>query len=190
MSQTVSLIDMINNKVIARTTVIRTQNNLWILKNTDGQLGSLLDNNRTYRLSADTIANANFIVKLIKFNFDYIVIKLIPVTGGRERRRYLRLPCDITTNVVINNEILKSKITEIAYGSLVITVNKKLTTNDKVIVHIKELDGEAIINSTVYTEKNIVKQEVENSLWFEGYTYVLTIDINNTDDFFYGTFIW
>lgn len=166
---------MINNRPIGKTKVVKTQDNIWVLKNTEGKLAAVLDSTRSYKLTADTIADATFIVEPMKFTKDFIVVKLIPVVSGRERRRFLRLPIETKTKIVVGDQQFKGTIHEIAYGSFVITVNCKLEQGDPLVVHLHELDGEAAYICSMYATKE-GKNDNEDDIWFEGYTYIVLID--------------
>lgn len=172
-----SVIDMINNRPVGKTRVVKTQDNIWVLKNTEGKLAALMDSGRKYKLMADAIADATFIVELMKITKDFIVVKILPISGGRERRRYQRVPIKVSikTNFVVGDTQLKGEIHELAYGSFVITLNHKMEKGDELIAHLRELDGEAAYICSMYTQKE-AENDNEEDIWFAGYRYVILID--------------
>lgn len=172
-----SIIDMINNRPVGKTRIVKTQDSVWVLKNTEGKLGAILDSGRPYKMTANTIADATFIVEALKMTKEFIVVKVLPLAGGRERRRYQRLHVKtaIKTHFVIQDEHIKGSIHELAYGSFVITAKKRLEQGEELVVHMSELDGEAAYICTMYTQKE-AENDDENDVWFEGYRYVVLID--------------
>ena len=172
-----SVIDMINNRTVGKTRVVKTQDGVWVLKNTEGKLGAILDNGRSYKLTADTIADATFIVETLKMTKEFIVVKILPTAGGRERRRYQRLAVEeaIKTQLVVKDERINGEIHELAYGSFVITSKKRLEQNEELVVHMSELDGEAAYICSMYTQKE-AEHDSEDDVWFNGYRYVVLIN--------------
>lgn len=172
-----SVIDMINNRPIGKTRVVKTQDNIWVLKNTDGKLAAILDSDRRYKLTADTIADATFIVEPMKLTKEFIVVKILPITGGRERRRYQRIsvPVTIKTQFVVGDSRYKGDVHELAYGSFLITSKRKLEPNEEIVVHLTEIDGEAAYICHMYIQKE-AEHDNEDDLWFEGFRYVVIID--------------
>ena len=179
-NNTVSIIDNINNKTVAKTQLLKTQDNIWVLKNIEGKLSPLLDITRTYKLTVESQADATFVITPLKFTRDFVVVKILPIKGGRERRRYLRIPCNIKTNIVVRNEVIKGKILELSYGSMVINIDETLDTNENIIVHLKEIDGESAFNCSMYVVKE--NKNAEDELWADGTSYVVLIDIDRTDE--------
>lgn len=178
LAQTIfSIIDMINNRPVGKTRIVKTQDSVWVLKNTEGKLGAILDSGRPYKMTASTIADATFIIEALKMTKEFIVVKVLPLAGGRERRRYQRLHVKtaIKTHFVIQDEHIKGSIHELAYGSFVITAKKRLEQGEELVVHMSELDDEAAYICTMYIQKE-AENDDENDVWFEGYRYVVLID--------------
>lgn len=178
LAQTIfSIIDMVNNRPVGKTRIVKTQDSIWVLKNTEGKLGAILDSGRPYKMTANTIADATFIVEALKMTKEFIVVKVLPLAGGRERRRYQRLHVKtaIKAHFVIQDEHIKGSIHELAYGSFVITTKKRLEQGEELVVHMSELDDETAYICTMYIQKE-AENDDENDIWFEGYRYVVLID--------------
>lgn len=175
--QIFTVIDMINNKTVGKTVLVKAQDNIWVLKNTDNRLAAIMDNGKQYKLSSDSTADATFIVEPMKLTKDFIVVKILPITGGRERRRFQRFYAQnaIKTHLIINNKKVNGEIHELAYGSFVITSKTKIEKGDDIVVHLTELDGEAAYICSLFTQKE-AEHDNEDDIWFAGYKYVILID--------------
>ena len=174
---TYTIIDMINNKVVGNTKLIKAQQDIWVLKNTDGKLAAVISNGNQFKLMSDEIADSAYIVRPMKLTKEYIVVKIIPIKGGRERRRYQRIPVEVAikTRMIIRDQRLKGEIHELAYGSFVILTKYQLDKNEEIVIHLTELDGEAAYICNMYTQKEADNDD-EDDVWFTGYKYVVLID--------------
>lgn len=180
-NQKVLLIDAINNKPIAETQVMMVKGDIWALNNDKGQINIMLDKSRSFKISPTGLIDEDYRIAPIKLAKDFIIAKLIKNIKGRERRRYLRVSCNLETIITIDNEPLDGSILELAYGSLVVKIKKKLEVGHKVAVRVRELDGEALILGEVIVVKDAEHAD-EADMWFEGYTYVVSIDEESTGE--------
>lgn len=179
--QPLELIDSINNKLAGATTILKAANDVWVLDNREGQLNSLLHKNAGYKLSIKALADADYNAIPIKLTKDFLVVKVIKHTGGRERRRFARVNCDLPTIVTYDSKTSSGKILELAYGSVLLLSKLHLDTNDNVVVRITEMDGETVLTCSVLTKKFNADVD-EDDPWFEGFVYVLLVDEKATGE--------
>lgn len=173
--QQIELIDSINNKLAGVTTILKAANDVWVLDNRKEQLNSLLHKNASYKLSIKALADADYNATPLKLTKDFLVVKVVKHTGGRERRRFIRVTCEIPTIVTYKAEANSGKILELAYGSIVVMTKLRLGQNDPVVVRISEMDGETVLSCNVLTTKYQADID-EDDPWFQGFIYVLIID--------------
>lgn len=179
--QTVSLIDNINNKSVGITKILKAANDVWVLDNRENQLNALLHKDSGYKLSVESMADTDFIATPLKLTKDFIVVKVIKRTGGRERRRYIRVSCDLKTIVTYNNETSEGLIYELAYGSVILISKLHLMKDDNIVIRITEMDGETVLNCSVMAMKYDPSAD-ENDPWFKGFVYILIIDSQATGE--------
>lgn len=172
-----TVIDMINNKVAGKTRLVKTQDDIWVLQNTEGKLAAVISNGSQFKLTSDEIADAAYIVKPMKLTKEYIVVKILPIKGGSERRRYQRLPVPVAikTKLIVKDQRVKGEIHELAFGSFIITTKQRLEKDEEIVVHLTELDGEAAYICHMYIQKES-EHDDEDDIWFAGYKYVVLID--------------
>ena len=179
--QTIELIDSINNKTAGRTTILKAAEDVWVLDNRQNQLNVMLHKDASYKLSIKNMADSDYTARPLKLTKDFLVVKVVKRVGGRERRRYIRVGCEIPTLLTAGSVIEKGTILEIAYGSLTIQTKLKLNTEDPVVVRISEMDGETVLSCNVMTKKFDPDAD-EDDPWFEGYHYVVLVDEQTTEE--------
>lgn len=179
--QSIELIDSINNKLAGATKILKAANDVWVLDNRAGQLNSLLHKNASYKLSIKALADADYNAVPLKLTKDFLVVKVVKHTGGRERRRFIRVTCDIPTIITYQSETNSGKILELAYGSIVVMSKLHMQQNDPAVVRINEMDGETVLTCTVLTTKYQADID-EDDPWFEGFIYVLLVDEQATGE--------
>lgn len=180
----VTLVDAINNRPISRTTVVKVADDIWVLRNVEKNMHALLNKYNSYKLTLNSVADADYRVMPVKLTKEFLVVKLIRNASGRERRRFIRITCDLPTTMVYNNEPLPATILELSYGSIILKTKTPLEPDSTVVVRLKELDGEVVLACTVKARRILPNETVyeENDIWFDGYTYIILVDAKESGE--------
>lgn len=180
----VTLVDAINNRPISRTTVVKVADDIWVLRNVEKNMHALLNKYNSYKLTLNNVADADYRVMPVKLTKEFLVVKLIRNASGRERRRFIRITCDLPTTMVYNNEPLPATILELSYGSIILKTKTPLEPDSTVVIRLKELDGEVVLACTVKARRILPNETVyeENDIWFDGYTYIILVDAKESGE--------
>lgn len=180
----VTLVDAINNRPISRTTVVKVADDIWVLRNVEKNMHALLNKYNSYKLTLNNVADADYRVMPVKLTKEFLVVKLIRNASGRERRRFIRITCDLPTTMVYNNEPLPATILELSYGSIILKTKTPLEPDSTIVIRLKELDGEVVLACTVKARRILPNETVyeENDIWFDGYTYIILVDAKESGE--------
>ena len=186
---TCKIYDALSNTLVARGEIAKAAENAMVLHNENNEVQALLNISKQYKLVTDDGTYSGLVVP-IKASKSYITVKL-DGSAGSDKRRYLRMPCDIPGRVYAIDGMIDCTVTELAYGSCMINSKEELYTDETTTIQMKSPSGNLLtLNGVIKFGK---ESNNDDGIWFAGYDYMISFeDANNLEqalDELYGTLL-
>lgn len=185
-----NIYDALSNTQVARGTIAKVAEYAMVLHNEHQEVQVLLNVSKQFKLTTDDGSYSGLVVP-IKASKSFITVKL-DSSAGNDKRRYLRMPCDLNGRIYSCDDMVDCTVTELAYGSCMIKTKERLFTDEATTIQVKSPSNAIItLNGIVKFEK--AAQSDTDDIWFSGYDYMVSFeDCNNLEtalDELYGTLL-
>jgi len=168
-----TVVDSISNTNIARVNIAKVDGDIVVLHNAHQEAQAVLNLEKQYKLISDNgeICGA---IQPQKVSKSYITIKIDRANGIKDKRKFLRVPCDRPGRIYATGAMVDCIITELAYGSCVINCREELFTQEGTTVQL-EVNGQTLcINGMIEWKK--AKKDEDDDIWITGNEYIVVFN--------------
>ncbi len=183
-----NIYDALSNTHVARGSIARTTEGTMTLHNEHQEVQVLLNIGKQFKLITDDGSYSGLVVP-IRASRSYITVRLD--SDNQDKRRYIRMGCELKAKLFICGDLVDCSVSELAYGSCMITTRERLFTDEPTTIQIK------CPNSNMLTLNGMIKFERsgdnDDDLWYSGFSYMISFEectnLENSLDELYGTLL-